>query len=189
MNNGSTPTSRDSSPEIALLDAVERICATQSPLTLRMRDIATEANCSLGLAYNYFASKDDLIGATLDRLAQRMAASGTSTDNAHDAMNALLDTMHANPAFPRLVTTLLLEGKDVSKVMSGHPLVQQIAASARDSGAADPIGTAAMMALLAIGTNTYSGMINRATGREPDDTRLRESAANMYANWFPGPTP
>jgi hypothetical protein len=35
---------------------------------------------------------------------------------------------------------------------------------------------------------TYSGMINRATGREPDDTRLRESAADMYTTGSPAPT-
>jgi hypothetical protein len=101
---------------------------------------------------------------------------------------ALIDTMSANAAFPRLITSLLLEGKDVSKVMSSHPLMQQIAVLAQDRGAADPTGTAATMGLLAIGTFTYSEMLNRATGREPDDTRLRESTAGIYAKWFPGPT-
>ena len=36
-----------------------------------MRAIAGEAGCSLGLAYNYFTSKDELIGAALDRAEAR----------------------------------------------------------------------------------------------------------------------
>lgn len=172
--------------EQALLDAVERLYAREPPSTISMRTIAAEAGCSLGLAYNYFESKDGLIGSALDRMAERMAASGTSTDP-HDALISLLDTMGDNPAFPRLVTWLVLEGKDVSEVMSGHPLVQQVAGIARDRGAVDALSTATTLALLAIGTHIYSGMLNRAAGRAPDDTQLRESVAHMYASWFPGP--
>ena len=172
----------------ALLDAVERICAQQPPSTISMRAIAAEANSSLGLAYNYFESKDHLIGAALDRMAQHMSASATSTDDPHDALTTLLDTMNANPAFPRLVSWLVLEGRNVSDVMSGHPLMQQVAALARDRGAADPASSAMTMGLLAIGTYTYTELFNRAVGRELDDPRLLESVADMYANWFPGPT-
>ena len=41
------------------------------------------------------------------------------------------------------------------------------------------------MGLVAIGTFTYSEMLNRAVGRQSDDGRLFESAADMFASWFP----
>lgn len=189
MNDRSSQEATTDPPiETALLDAVERLCETRAPSTVSIRMIAAEAGLSVGVAYNYFASRDELLGAALDRMARRMAASGTGTDDPRDALLALLDTMRTNAAFPRLVTGLVLEGRNVSDVMSGHPLIQQVAASARERGAVDPVGTALAMALMAIGTHTFDGPLNIAAGRDPDDARLRELAADMYAHWFPGPT-
>ena len=53
-----------------------------------------------------------------------------------------------------------------------------------DHGAEDPATVAMTMGLLALGTFTYGAMLNRTAGREPDDPRLLEAAADMYADWF-----
>jgi len=93
-----------SAPEpaaIPLLDAVERIFANDSPSTVSMRAIAAEADCSLGLAYNYFDSKMDLIAAALDRMAERITSEAVSVTDPGEALLVLLDAMRANPAFPR----------------------------------------------------------------------------------------
>jgi AcrR family transcriptional regulator len=173
---------------IALLDAVERIFTRDPPSTVSMRAITKEADCSLGLAYNYFASKEELIGAALDRMADRITADATSIDDPREALLALVDSMQANAAFPRLVTWLLLEGHDVSSAMTGHPLIQGIAAIAAERSAEDPATLAMTMGLLAIGTFTYGPLLNLAVGREPDDSRLLEFAADMLAACFPQPT-
>ena len=186
MNNRSGTGSATAPAAVGLLDAVEWIFAQESPSTVSMRAIATEAECSVGLAYSYFASKDELIGAALDRMAKRITAEAASADDPREALLALLDSMRANAAFPRLLTWLVLEGHDVSSVMSGHPLMQSVAGLAAERGGSDPASTAMTMGLLAIGTFTYSAMLNQAVGREPDDPRLLESAAAMYADWFPG---
>lgn len=66
---------------IMLLDAVERILTSESPSSVSMRAIATEADASLGLADDYFTSKDELIGAAFDRMASPLIAAETvSTD-------------------------------------------------------------------------------------------------------------
>ena len=52
-----------------LLDSVERLAATGPLSEITMRAIATEANCSVGLAYRYFSTKEELVGAALDRAA------------------------------------------------------------------------------------------------------------------------
>jgi AcrR family transcriptional regulator len=170
-----------------LLDAVDQIFANESPSTVSMRTIAKQADCSVGLAYNYFESRDELIGAALDRLAHRITADAVSSEGPREALLALLESMRANAAFPRMMTWLILEGADVSAVMSGHPLLQRIAATADERGVKDPPGAAMMVALLAIGTFTFGPMLNHAAGREPDDGRLVESVADMLADWFPQP--
>jgi AcrR family transcriptional regulator len=170
---------------VGLLDAVERIFASEAPSTVSMRTIAKEADCSLGLAYNYFASREELIGAALDRMAKRITADATSTDDPREALFALLDSMRANAAFPRLMTWLVLEGHDLSTVMTGHPLIQSVAAIAAERGVKEPENVGMTMGLLAIGTFTYGPLLNRAVGREPDDSRLLDSAAEMFAGCFP----
>jgi AcrR family transcriptional regulator len=187
MNDRSNGDSATEPAVVALLDAVERIFATESPSTVTMRAIAARADCSLGLAYNYFESKDELIGAALDRMAKRITADAIHTDDPREALLALLASMRANAAFPRMLTWLVLEGRDVSSMMSGHPLMQSVAAVAAERGADDPASVAMTMGLLAIGTFTYNSMFNGAVGREPDDVRLLETAAGMFADWFPQP--
>jgi AcrR family transcriptional regulator len=171
--------------DVRLLDAVERIFTTESPSTISMRTIAAEAECSLGVAYNHFDNKLSLIGAALDRMAERITAQAISAGDPAEALPALLDAMSANAAFPRLMTWMVLEGHDVSSAMSGHPLMQRMAKLAADRGAEDPTTVAMTMGLLAIGTFTFGAMLNGAVGREPDDVRLRQAAVDMYADWFP----
>jgi len=170
---------------VRLLDAVERISEAESPSTISMRTIAAEAECSLGVAYNYFDNKMDLIGAALDRMAERITSRAVSVDDPGEALLALVDAMRVNAAFPRLMTWMVLEGHDVSSAMSRHPLMQSVAKVAADRGAEDSATVAATMGLLAIGAFTYGAMLNRTVGREPDDPRLLEAAADMYADWFP----
>jgi AcrR family transcriptional regulator len=170
------------------LDAVERICTDRSPSTLTMRSIAAEAGVSLGAAYNHFESKEELIGAALDRLAPRLTALGTSASDPAEALAALLHAMRENAAFPRLLTWLLLEGRNVSDVMTGHPLMRDVAMEADRRGASDPATTAMLMGLLAIGTFTYEGMLNRSVGRDVDDQRLLTIVLDVYEGYFPGPT-
>jgi hypothetical protein len=85
--------------------------------------------------------------------------------------------MRANAAFPRLVTWHVLEDRDVSNVMLGNPLIQSVAAAAAAGGAEGPVSVAITMGVLAIGTFTYSEMLNRA------------AAANPTTGDFPRPPP
>ena len=88
-----------------LLDAVERLCADQSPEGVGMRDIATEAGVSLGAAYRYFDSKQALLGAALDGMAERIASAITASEDTAEAINFVWTELNASPAFPRNAST------------------------------------------------------------------------------------
>jgi AcrR family transcriptional regulator len=188
MNDRSNDSSVMEPAAIMLLDAVERIFADRSPSSVSMRAIAAEADCSLGLAYNYFTSKDELIGAALDRMANRIAAEALSPDDPRDVLLALMASMRSNVAFPRLVTWLVLEGHDLSRLMSNFPLERRVAAIAVERGADDPESIAMTMGLLAIGVFTYGGVLNRAVGRDPNDERLLEFVGDVFGGLFPQST-
>ena len=149
-----------------------------------MRAIATEAGCSLGAVYRYFNSKDELLGAALDRMGERIAFVASRPDDPAEAPMNLCHILATTPAFPRLVNWMVSENKDVSSVMSGNPLIQEVAERARTRGSADPLTVAGTMALLGIGGAFYGPIINRAMGRDPDDQTLYDSTAHMFKDWI-----
>lgn len=69
-----------------------------------MRRIADDAGVSLGVAYNYFESKEALFGAMLDRVAERLSARVVSGPDGRVMLVSLWEAMEDNPAFQRLMT-------------------------------------------------------------------------------------
>src|SRR5437867_10636423 len=57
-----------------LLDTALTLFTTEGYETTTMRDIAAAADCSLGLAYRYFASKEEFILALYGRMEREFAA-------------------------------------------------------------------------------------------------------------------
>jgi hypothetical protein len=82
------------------------------------------------------------------------------------------------------MTSLVLEGRNVSEMMARHPVVADLAADAADRRAPDPALLAAMHAFLAISVQTYEVLMNRTMGREDDDERLRAAVADMFSAWI-----
>ena len=56
-----------------ILESALALFARQGFAGATMRDIAAEAGCSLGLAYRYFARKEDMVLALYDRLARELS--------------------------------------------------------------------------------------------------------------------
>jgi|LGVC01.1.fsa_nt_gb AcrR family transcriptional regulator len=183
MNNGSQrPTEETIVPQ--LLDAVESLCATENPDNVGMRQIAAEASLSVGVAYRYFESKNALIGAALDRMAERLADAATGATNPDEAIDALWTALNANPAFPRLVTWTIMNGINVSELMSKHPVVRDVAAAAANRGHQDPQTAGGVTALVAIAAAVYGPTVNRAMQRDADDQRLYDSTSDMLTDWI-----
>jgi AcrR family transcriptional regulator len=82
-----------------ILDTALRLFATNGYDGTTMRDIAAAAGCSLGLAYRYFASKEDMVLELylwlVDRLEDqvRRLPAASIADRFRHLMSALLDEM------------------------------------------------------------------------------------------------
>jgi AcrR family transcriptional regulator len=166
-----------------LLDAVERLCATSSPETVGMRDIAEEAGLSVGVAYRYFDSKPALIGAAMDRLGERLALAVTGSDDLTAAMHSLWQAFEANPAFINIGSWMILDGQNMSEVMTKHPAARDLVAWATADGVEDPQTFAGVVLLVGLAGAFYGTAINRAFGRPDDDQRLFQSAADAVSVW------
>jgi hypothetical protein len=104
-------------------------------------------------------------------MAERLAEAATGAVNPGAAIDALWNALDSNPAFPRLVTWTIMNGINVSDLMSKHAVVRDVAAAAANRGHEDP-QTAAV----------YGPTINRAMQRDADDQRLYDSAKDMLAD-------
>lgn len=185
MNAGSR---RSTSAEIVpdLLDAVERLCATRSPSDIGMRDIAHAAGHSVGAAYRYFDTKNDLIGAAMDRIGERLARAVTSSDDLTVAMESLLEGFEVNPAFVNIGSWMILRGENVSEVMSKHPAARDLIAQATSQGVRDPETFAGVVLLIGLGGAFFGSSVNRALSRPDIDRRVHGAAARALAQWAAG---
>jgi AcrR family transcriptional regulator len=167
-----------------LLDAVEEVWATVPPSEITMRRIVDVAGVSLGVAYNYVEAKDDLFGMALERMAERLSRSATSGSNGREMLESLWVAMEANPAFKNLMTWLVLEQRDASRIMDRHPVVADVREMAATRGTSDPDVTAGMLAFVAISYQTFWLLMNRTMRRDETDIDLREAVLDMFSNWF-----
>ncbi len=182
MNSGSRrPTEATIVPD--LLNAVERLCASGSPESVGMRDIAQEAGLSVGVAYRYFGSKTELIGAALDRIGERLAGAVTGSENLADAMHALWNEFNANPAFINIGSWMILDGHNMSEVMSKHPAARDLIGHAMARDMEDPQTYAGVVLLVGLAGAFYGTAVNRALRRPDDDQRIYRSAAEALSLW------
>jgi len=134
-----------------------------------MRAVAGEADCSVGLAYRYFPTKDELLGAVLDRAAA-FITEGLSPDEPLTVLaERAWQRMGERPVFARLFTWLVLERRDISEVMSGHPFLQLAAQRAAQNDDHDPGTAAAALGIVVLGGGYFAPALNQAAGLPASD--------------------
>jgi AcrR family transcriptional regulator len=172
MNMGSSVKTDQSRTK--LLDAVERLSATGPMSAITMRAIAAQADSSVGLAYRYFDTKEDLLGAVLDRAASYITAGSDATHTPADITRQAWTRMAERPVFARLLTWMILERSDITEVMTGHPFLQILGQQAASMGDTDPRSAAAAIGIITIGGGLFAPAINRAAGNQPEDEAVYE---------------
>lgn len=106
----------------AILDAAERVFATQLPDVAGLKDVAREAGISHALITHYFGTYDAMIEATLERRfaivrAEIIESIGTLVSDEADvkallrAYRAAVAKAASNPATARLVTWAILSDR------------------------------------------------------------------------------
>jgi AcrR family transcriptional regulator len=125
MTTAADPSSRDH-----ILDAAERLFASQGFARTTIKEIGHEAGVNSALLYYYFSDKDGLYREVLRRFVGQLVArtmSELTTDGAPDArLRALLgaqaELLIANPHFPRLMVRELAESEGAHAVEQFHLL-------------------------------------------------------------------
>lgn len=158
---------------VKLLDAVEAL-SSQGPMSaITMRSIAHEAGCSLGLAYRYFDTKEQLLGAVLDRATAHITDGLSPSHTPEELVEHAWPRLARRPVFARLFAWLILEQQDVSAVMTQHPLLDSAIRQANEAGDPDPIAAATALGAILLGGGFFGPAITNAAQGQPNSPELR----------------
>ncbi len=164
--------------EQALLAAGRRLFAQHGPNGVSVRELAAAAGVNHGLVHRYFGSKDGLLGAVLDDLAHRIAATVQDRERPVDLDDPDLD------AYWRVLARAILDGRDPATLQSDFPTFRELVARHRAAGlsAADAKERAAHVLALELGWRMFAPFLAAAAGIDPDDTEsARRSLARAEA--------
>ena len=182
----------------AVLEAASLLFAEKGPAATSLREIANAAGVNHGLIHRHFGSKQRLVRAVHDHLAQRLAA----TDPFRQAtVTSALDAFHAlegNRTYWMVLTRAMLDGQldDVlgSDLPGGHRMVETLRAAIGDDADLDAGDLMAMAFAFSFGWLLLRDFIQAATGAGDDVPEqwftamagLLERAARTTPNPTPG---
>jgi AcrR family transcriptional regulator len=156
----------------AVLEAASVLFAEKGPAATSLREIANAAGVNHGLIHRHFGSKQRLVRAVHDHLAQRLAA----TDPFRRAtMSSALDAFHAlegNRTYWMVLTRAMLDGEldDVlgSDLPGGHRMVDTLRAAIGADADLDAGDLMAMAFAFSFGWLLLRDFIQAATGAGDD---------------------
>jgi AcrR family transcriptional regulator len=114
----------------ALIAAGAELFAERGPSNVSIRAIAEQARVNHGLVHHYFGSKDALLAAVLDQLAEQAAAE--IADGADAA--GIYRVGGATEQHGRILAHLLLEARDPSEVQHEFPALDALVGHLRGAG-------------------------------------------------------
>ena len=120
----------DANSREQILDAAERLFASQGFARTTIKDIGRQAGLNSALLYYYFADKDQLYREVLRRFVSRLVSrtmTALTSEGAPDAqvrslLSAQAELLIANPHFPRLMVRELAESEGAHAVEQFHLL-------------------------------------------------------------------
>jgi TetR/AcrR family transcriptional regulator len=120
----------DSNSREQILDAAERLFATQGFARTTIKDIGREAKLNSALLYYYFGDKGQLYHEVLSRFVTRLisrtmaelTAEGTPDGRLRALLGAQAELLLANPHFPHLMVRELVESEGAHAVEQFHLL-------------------------------------------------------------------
>lgn len=156
----------------AVLEAASTLFAEKGPTATSLREIAQAAGVNHGLLHRHFGSKQRLVRAVHDHLAQRLAA----TDPFRQATTAsALDAFHAlegNRRYWMVLTRAMLDGEldDVlgSDLPGAHRMVDTLRSAIGDDTDLDAGDAMAMAFAFSFGWLLLRDFIQAATGAGDD---------------------
>ncbi len=153
----------------ALVASASRLFAARGPANVSVREVAVDAGVNHGLVHHYFGSKDGLLRAVLDDLAEHAAAEIADWDGG----DSLFVQNGAAARHGRIVAFLLLDARDPGAVQTDFPAVHALVDRLRARGLDDATARsrAAQATALVLGWQLFEPILLAATDLTDDSAR------------------
>lgn len=170
----------------AVIAAAVDLFAEKGPAATSIRDLAGHSGVNHGLVYRHFGSKEQLVSAVLDHLAEAGAVARKGTDDDMEAAGGL----HL-----RVLAWAILDGYEVATLQHDFPFVTHLVDRARRHGRpgqpdVDARLRAAHAAALELGWRLFEPFLRGAAGLGEVSTKdLRRSSAETARRLLRGDWP
>jgi AcrR family transcriptional regulator len=181
LEPGATRPSGRAQVPTALLAATERLCEVGQPSSFTVAEIARDANVTTSLLYFYFQSKDDIILATLRRIASDLDAVAAELSDPNEMATAVSNALIDRPAFARILAWLVLEGRGLTEEMGDHPFLRRLITTLAIGESTDPHTQAGTVVAILLANAFFAADISEALGRASGDERLPGALDELIA--------
>lgn len=155
----------------AVLDAATELIADRGPNAVTVRAIAERAGVNHALVHRYFGTKDELIGAVIDREVARFKSLAGEGDPAQ-TFTRMLGGLSERRVYVRFLARSILDGYRAGQLRPDFLLFGQVrgvveeAARARQAGSAAPDMRIPIMALgsMALGWRIFGEFLASGLG-------------------------
>ena len=167
----------------ALLVAAAELFAQKGPRGTSVREIAAVAGVNHGLVHQYFGSKDQLLRASLERLAHNVTE---RLEQEGDRAAGDVALEHEVDLHWRALARALLDGEDPATLQREHPVMDRLVTQARRRDLDEPTArrVTAHVVTLELGWRLFHGFITAALDLDDDDALRGDLLA---AAWGVGP--
>ncbi len=168
----------------ALLDAAADLFAARGPAAVSVRDVAARAGVNHGLVHRHFGSKEALVAATLDRLAEATAAPVRGVQSARELGEVVGGA--ADDRFWRVLAWSVLEGRDPARLQHNFPVLDELvglvrAEHGRAGSTEDPRVVVVQAVAFGLGLLLFEPYLRHAVGL--DDADANDARAASRDRW------
>jgi AcrR family transcriptional regulator len=175
----------------AIVDAAYRLFQMRSPQQVSLREIAAEARVQYSLVHRHFGTKEAVLAAVIEKVADRGAAIVRDAPDPVSAMRALRAS-HSGPGFSRMLAWAILDGADLERIVQKSHTMATVVELMRSSatagpgpgGGGEPAFDAEMAyaagVLLLIGWSFFEPYLVQLTGlRDVDPSTIQAQLSDM----------
>jgi TetR/AcrR family transcriptional regulator, repressor for neighboring sulfatase len=172
--------------QVALIEAAITLFAERGPAVVSVREIAKRAGVNHGLVHRHFGSKEGLLAAVLQLLAEGLSAELARTRGPGVGPRAFR-AARKHSAYWRILAHSLLQGVRPVELQARFPVVTQLIAAqaARGQGRPtpqlDPRAVAAVGVAMGLGWLMFEPFVLAASGLEK--APLKERYRAILAVW------
>ena len=184
MTESRSPRGR-SDVQLALIQAATQLFSAHGPSAVSVRTIAKEAGVNHGLVHRHFGSKEGLLKAVLNHLADEVSIAVGPADPNETLLDVVRPLMHSTEGgdghWLRIIARSILDGHDLQTLQDRFPMTDRVIEAARreNLNGMAPEAWVSFIMSIGLGMLLFEPFLRISTGQ--DEAQWEQSRAQILA--------